>query len=148
MHRPRWSPSFVPRDDDQNVYLVLDEPGSHGRVWREAYAETTDLETVIADLLGGQYKTPVRVVSINTGERWSEDVSADVALELRRRTTRSSVTFRSFYKTSSTVTKADTATFNCRSRYVWSEHGVPAEATTRRVSRLSTTYLTPSSNAS
>jgi hypothetical protein len=75
----------VPREEDQNTYLVLDNLGRHGRVWREADAETTDLETVIADLLGGQYTTPVRVVSFNTGERWSEDVSKDVAQELRRR---------------------------------------------------------------
>jgi hypothetical protein len=40
---------------------------------------------VISDLLTGQYSSPVRVVAFNTAERWSEDVSADVAEELRRR---------------------------------------------------------------
>jgi hypothetical protein len=44
-----------------------------------------DLETVIQDLLSGQYKNPIRVVAFNTEERWSEDVSEDVAYELRRR---------------------------------------------------------------
>ena len=43
------------------------------------------LETVISDLLTGQYSSPVRVVAFNTAERWCEDVSADVAEELRRR---------------------------------------------------------------
>lgn len=85
MRRPGWTPSLVPREDDQNIYLVLDDLGHHGRVWREADAEATDLETVITDMLGGQYTTPVRVVSFNTSERWSEDVSGDVAQELRRR---------------------------------------------------------------
>ena len=33
----------------------------------------------------GQYKNPIRVVGFNTAEIWSEDVSADVAQELRRR---------------------------------------------------------------
>jgi hypothetical protein len=33
----------------------------------------------------GQYSGPVRMVAFNTAERWSEDVSADVAEELRRR---------------------------------------------------------------
>lgn len=47
-----WAPSIVPRDDDQNVYLVIDDLGRLGRVWREADAETTDLETIITDLLG------------------------------------------------------------------------------------------------
>ena len=45
--------------------------------------ESADLETVIIDLLDGQYKNPIRVVSFNTAERWSQDVSADVAHELR-----------------------------------------------------------------
>ena len=59
--------------------------GKLGRAWREADYEATDLETVIQDLLTGQYRSPIRVVAFNTAERWSEDVSEDVARELRRR---------------------------------------------------------------
>jgi hypothetical protein len=65
--------------------LVADDFGQLGRTWREADYETTDLETVIQDLLTGQYGNPIRVVAFNTAERWSEDVSEDVARELRRR---------------------------------------------------------------
>jgi hypothetical protein len=83
MRRSNWTPSIVPRGDDQNVYLVVDDLGRQGRVWREADIETAELETVIHDLLEGQYKNPVRVVAFNTTERWSEDVSADVVQELR-----------------------------------------------------------------
>jgi len=36
-------------------------------------------------MLEGQYKKPVRVVGFNTAEKWSQDVSTDVALELRHR---------------------------------------------------------------
>jgi hypothetical protein len=79
------TPSIVPDGDDQNVYLVLDDFGGNGRAWREAETEETDLESVIANLLNGEYKNPVRVVGFNTGEGWSQDVSADVARELRRR---------------------------------------------------------------
>ena len=68
-----------------SVYLVADDFGQIGRAWREADYEATDLETVIQDLLSGQYNNPIRVVAFNTEERWSEDVSADVAAELRRR---------------------------------------------------------------
>jgi hypothetical protein len=85
MRRSSWTPSIVPRDDDQNVYLVMDDLGRPGRVWREADAEATDLETVIIDLLDGQYSNPLRVVCFNATEQWSQDVSADVAGELRRR---------------------------------------------------------------
>jgi len=43
------------------------------------------MEAVIEDLLSGQYNNPIRIVAFNTAERWSEDVSQDVAHELRRR---------------------------------------------------------------
>jgi hypothetical protein len=85
MRKSNWTPSIVPRGDDQNIYLVVDDLGQPGRVWREADVEHTDLETVILDLLEGQYKNPVRVVCFNTAEQWSQDVSADVAQEMRRR---------------------------------------------------------------
>jgi hypothetical protein len=82
----RWTPSIVPHDDDdQNVYLVVDDFGRNGRAYREADVEQTDLETVIIDLLTGEYKNPVRVVAFNTAEKWSQDVSTDVAHELRHR---------------------------------------------------------------
>jgi hypothetical protein len=86
MPRSSWTPSIVPRgDDDQNVYLVVDDFGSRGRVWRENDVETTDLETVIQDLMTGQYNNPIRVVGFNTAAGWSRDVSADVAQEIRQR---------------------------------------------------------------
>jgi hypothetical protein len=85
MRKSNWTPSIVPREDDQNVYLVVDDLGKLGRVWREASVEDTDLETIILDMLEGQYKDPARVVSFNTAEKWSQDVSADVAQELQRR---------------------------------------------------------------
>jgi|SRR4051794_31615985 hypothetical protein len=80
-----WSPSIVPNGEDQTVYLVMDDLGQNGRIWREADAEVTDLETVIADLLDGQYKNPSRVVAFNASEKWCDDVSGDVARELRHR---------------------------------------------------------------
>ena len=64
---------------------MVDDFGQNGQCYREADVETTDLETVIVDLLEGQYKNPLRVVGFNTAEGWSQDVSADVAHELRHR---------------------------------------------------------------
>jgi hypothetical protein len=81
----KWTPSIVPRDDDQTVYLVIDDLGRHGHVWRETQAETTEVETIIVDLLECQYNNPVRVIAFNTAEKWSRDVSEDIAHELRRR---------------------------------------------------------------
>ena len=85
MRSSGWTPSIVPNGDDQTTYLVKDDLGRLGAVWREADAEISDLETVITDLLTGQYKDPIRVIAFNTVEGWSRDVSEDVALELRRR---------------------------------------------------------------
>jgi hypothetical protein len=85
MRRSSWMPSIVPNDNDETVYLVADDFGRLGRAWRESDYEATDLETVIQDLLTGQYTHPIRVVAFNTAERWSGDVSEDVACELRRR---------------------------------------------------------------
>ena len=49
MRRSAWTPSIVPKGDDQNVYLVIDDFGRNRRGYREPDVETTDLETVITD---------------------------------------------------------------------------------------------------
>jgi hypothetical protein len=61
MRRSDWMPSIVPGDNDQTVYLVADDFGKIARVWREADYDATDLETVIQDLLSGEYSNPIRV---------------------------------------------------------------------------------------
>ena len=81
----RTSPSIVPRDDDQDVYFVMDDLGRLGRVWQETDPDSTDRETVIRDLLDGQYSNPVRVISFNIAEGWSRDASDDIADALRWR---------------------------------------------------------------
>ena len=80
----RESPSIVP-SNDQDVYLVLDNYGEWGTAWRETDVEDTDLESVIIDLLEGQYINPVRVVGFNVSQGWVRDVSEDVVRELRQR---------------------------------------------------------------
>lgn len=85
MRRSIWTPSIVPGGADENVYLVEDCFGRKGCVWREADCESSDIETVITDLMAGQYHEPRRVIAFNTAERWSEDVSEDVAREIQRR---------------------------------------------------------------
>jgi hypothetical protein len=80
-----WTPSIVPGNEGRDVCLVVSDFGRRGRAYCETDEEATDLETIIQDLLDGQYSKPVRVVSFNTVEGWSRDISADVAAELRRR---------------------------------------------------------------
>jgi hypothetical protein len=80
--RRDWTPSIAPGGHDQTVYLVY---GRIGRAWPEPDYEGTDLETVLHALMSGQYSNPIRVIAFYTAERWSEDVSEDVASEIQRR---------------------------------------------------------------
>lgn len=84
MRTSNWTPSIVPRADDQDVYLIVDDLGRLGRIWPEADFDETNFEAVVADLLSGQYSNPIGIVCFNTAEGWSRDVSEDIAQEVRR----------------------------------------------------------------
>ena len=79
-----WSPSVVPSGVQETVYLVVDFTQS-GCVWREADVSSTDLETVINDLMAGEYSDPLCVVAFDPTENWSRDVTGDVAREIQQR---------------------------------------------------------------
>jgi hypothetical protein len=80
-----WTPKIVPYGADQTVYLVIDRFGGLGTVYRETEVERADLETIITDLMSGQFNDPIRVVAFNTLEHWSDDVSEDIATEIQTR---------------------------------------------------------------
>lgn len=77
-------PSIVP-EHDETVYLVLDDHGPHGMAYAEAAPSMADRESVIADLIDGQFTRPVRVVAFNIGRNWSDDVSREIAEEIQKR---------------------------------------------------------------
>jgi hypothetical protein len=83
MRQFRWLLSIAP-NSDETVYLVADNSGRNGSAWCEADLESA-VETVIQDLLAGEYRKPIRVVAFNTAERCSEDVSEHIAREIQRR---------------------------------------------------------------
>jgi hypothetical protein len=81
----RTSPSIAPHGLDQETYIVLDDFGPQlGRAWRETDEGAADRETLIRNLLAGEYSNPVRVVAFNTAEGWSRDVTEDIVNELLR----------------------------------------------------------------
>lgn len=80
-----WVPSIVPSEQSRTVYLVLDDFGRHGQAYCEADYERTDRESVISDLISGQYRNPVAVAAFNLGGQWAKDVSKEIAREIRRR---------------------------------------------------------------
>ncbi|MDB5582751.1 MAG: hypothetical protein JWR80_7927 [Bradyrhizobium sp.] len=82
MPRTGWK---VPYGADQTVYLVVDRLSRQGAVYCEIEIERTDIETVVTDLLAGQFSDPVRVTAFNTLEHWSQDISRDIAVEMQTR---------------------------------------------------------------
>jgi len=81
----RPSPSIVPDADDRDIFLVFNDYGRCGRAWCETGEERTDRETVIVELMEGQFSSPVRVIAFNIAEGWSRDVSTEIADEIARR---------------------------------------------------------------
>ncbi len=45
------------------VHVVLDDFGNSGRVYRETAEEAADFNTVVDDLMAGQFNNPVRPCS-------------------------------------------------------------------------------------
>jgi hypothetical protein len=84
MRRPNFRPSLVPQYD-VTVFVVLDDYGKNGKVYRETDEARADLHTVVTDIIEGQYDNPSRVVAFNTSEGWSRDVTEDVAREILER---------------------------------------------------------------
>ena len=80
-----WSTKVVPYGADETVYLVVDSFGANATVYRETEIEKSDLETIVSDLISGQFNNPVRVVAFNTLEHWAEDVSSDISAEIETR---------------------------------------------------------------
>jgi hypothetical protein len=76
------SPPLVPQGFDFETYIVLDDLGKLGRVYREIDEGHADKAPVIRDISDGQYSNPVHVVSFNTAEGWSRDVTEDIAREI------------------------------------------------------------------
>ncbi len=77
--------SMVPYGADQTVYIVVDRLSRQGAVYCEVEIERNDIETVVTDLLAGQFSDPVRVTAYNTLEHWSQDISKDIAAEIQSR---------------------------------------------------------------
>jgi hypothetical protein len=89
----RHAPSIVPLDRlDREIYLVLEDFGARaGCSWRETDEQDTDVETIIRDLLSGQYAYPVRIVAFNAIEGWSRDATSEIADKLAVRVTSSEI---------------------------------------------------------
>ena len=70
---------------DVTVHIVLDDFGHSGRAYRETAEEAANFNTVVDDLIAGQFNYPIRVIAFNFSEGWSRDVSDHVAREVLER---------------------------------------------------------------
>jgi hypothetical protein len=73
--------SIVP-DTGYAIYLVLDEVGSYGPIWREISDGEANEATIIDWIAQGQFDHPLRVVAFNTEEGWSHDMTRNIATKL------------------------------------------------------------------
>jgi hypothetical protein len=64
---------------DVTVHIVLNDFGPLGRAYCETDEVEADEETVVENILSGQYSHPLRVVAFNTAEGWARDVTEDIA---------------------------------------------------------------------
>ena len=81
----RASPPIAPEHAGV-LYLVLDDLGAKlGRAWRETGEGDADRETLIRDLLDGQFANPAWILAVDADGGWAKDASQDIADELRDR---------------------------------------------------------------
>jgi hypothetical protein len=69
-------------DNDTDVYIVIEDFGTNGRAFLETGLAEADRDTIVRNFISGQYADALRVVSFNTAEGWSRDVSEDIAGEI------------------------------------------------------------------
>ena len=77
-HTPTSIAPSTPQPDD-TVYIVLEDFGALGLAYRETDPDHADLESVIDDLIRGEFDCPVKVVAFNLIEGWAKDVSVDIS---------------------------------------------------------------------
>ena len=73
--------SIVP-NTEHVTYLLLDEIGSYGPIWREMSDGEANVATILDWIVQGQFDNPLRVVAFNTEEGWSRDVTQEIATKL------------------------------------------------------------------
>ena len=74
------SPSLVPSSDhDHALHFVLCDFGKYGKSYIETDPSEADRDTIVRNMIEGQYNHPLRVIALNPAEGWSRDVSEEIA---------------------------------------------------------------------
>jgi hypothetical protein len=77
------SPSLVP-SLGHDLHFVLCDFGKHGQAFVETDPVHADRNTVICNLIAGEYERPLSVIACNPAEGWACDVSESVAKAIKK----------------------------------------------------------------
>src|ERR1700729_1323166 len=69
-------------ENDVTAYIVLEDFGDLGRAFRETDIAEANHDTIVRNMISGEYEDPLRVVAFNTVEGWSRDVSEEIAYDV------------------------------------------------------------------
>jgi hypothetical protein len=69
-------------ENDVTVYIVAEDFGDFGRTFRETDIAEADHDTIVRNMISGEYGNPLRIVAFNTVGGWSRDVSGEIAYDL------------------------------------------------------------------
>jgi hypothetical protein len=69
-------------ENDVTAYIVVEDFGHLGRAFRETDLAEADHDTIVRNMISGEYRDPLRVVAFNTAEEWSRDVSEEIAYDV------------------------------------------------------------------
>ena len=114
MHEASLSSLIVPYGADQTLYVVVDRVSGA----KEIRIERTDLDSTIGELIAGFFSDPVRVMSFNTLEHWTQDISTEIATEIQARC---DIDGTELPTTSRTLSRATSAVRVTRQLLIWPE---------------------------
>ena len=72
------SPPLVP-SLGHDLHFVLCDFGRSGQAFVETDPDHADRNTIIGNLIAGQYERPLNVIAFNVAEGWACDVSESIA---------------------------------------------------------------------
>src|SRR3984893_19263437 len=73
---------FSPLDLD--LHFVLCDFGALGTAYAETVPTEVDRDTIIRNMMSGEYDHPLHVIAVNPAKGWARDVSEDIALGRNR----------------------------------------------------------------
>ena len=77
------SPPLVPSLVD-DLHFVLCDFGKNGHAFVETDPAHADRNTIICNLIAGEYERPLSVIAFNLAEGWACDVSQNVAKAIKK----------------------------------------------------------------